>query len=133
MAEEVSQHLVQINIRLSPTSALDVYENLGSQLIPNHDYIIDGGQSVIGIESTIISFLEKKPKILRPGIISRKLLESTGVKIDNSQSTELNFPAKSIRHYSPNTKAIIDKMPESGQALYAMHYEFTHKNVTRVG
>lgn len=119
--------------KLSPTSALDVLENLGSQLIPNHDYIIDGGQSVVGIESTIISFLGKKPKILRPGIISRQLLESTGIEVDNSQITELNFPGKAIKHYSPNAKVLIDQIPESGQALYAMHYELTPENVIRVG
>ena len=51
-----------ISSSLSPVSALDVFDEFKEKL----NIIIDGGNSKIGIESTVID-LTKKPKILRPG------------------------------------------------------------------
>ncbi len=56
-----------ISSGLSPVNAFDVYEEFKKKL----NIIIDGGKSKIGIESTVID-LTNKPKILRPGIISKK-------------------------------------------------------------
>ncbi len=52
--------------RLSPTTAAHVHWQLGSDV----DLILDGGSCAIGLESTIVSFHEQSPKILRPGGIS---------------------------------------------------------------
>ena len=54
-----------ISSNLSPVSALDVFDEFKKKL----DIIIDGGQSRVGIESTVVD-LTSKPRILRPGIIS---------------------------------------------------------------
>ncbi|MFY0625001.1 MAG: threonylcarbamoyl-AMP synthase [Reichenbachiella sp.] len=50
----------------SPTSAQEVNEQIGDQI----DYILDGGQSPLGFESTIVGFTEEKPVILRSGAIA---------------------------------------------------------------
>ena len=54
-----------ISSYLSPVSAYDVFDEFKKKL----DIIINGGQSKIGIESTVVD-LTSKPRILRPGIIS---------------------------------------------------------------
>ena len=55
-----------ISSGLSPVSAYDVFEEFKKNL----KIIINGGRSKIGIESTVID-LTGKPKLLRPGIISK--------------------------------------------------------------
>jgi L-threonylcarbamoyladenylate synthase len=49
--------------RLSPTTAAHVRRQLGA----GPDLILDGGKTAIGVESTIITFHEGRPVLLRPG------------------------------------------------------------------
>jgi L-threonylcarbamoyladenylate synthase len=51
---------------LSPTTAEHVREQLGDQV----DLILDGGPCTVGVESTIVSFLDGKTRLLRPGGVS---------------------------------------------------------------
>ena len=55
---------------VSPVSAFDVSDEFKKKI----KYYCDGGNSKIGIESTVIS-LTGKPKILRPGIIGIKTIK----------------------------------------------------------
>ena len=57
--------------RISPVTARDVYKELKGKI----SYILDGGKCEVGIESTVISFLNGKMKILRPGFIIQKDIE----------------------------------------------------------
>ena len=54
---------------VSPVNSLDVFDEFKRKL----KIIIDGGKCKIGIESTVID-LTSIPKILRPGIIDKKIL-----------------------------------------------------------
>src|SRR4030065_1370155 len=56
---------------VSPTTAEHVREQLGDQV----DLILDGGPCPVGVESTIVSFLEEKPRLLRPGGVSLEEIE----------------------------------------------------------
>jgi L-threonylcarbamoyladenylate synthase len=62
---------------VSPTNALHVNEQLGDKL----PYILNGGSCEVGVESTIISFLEASPVLLRHGGISREQIEEVIGKI----------------------------------------------------
>jgi L-threonylcarbamoyladenylate synthase len=57
---------------LSPTRAEHVAEQLGDRV----DIILDGGPAAVGVESTVLDMLSPRPRILRPGGVSRKRLES---------------------------------------------------------
>ena len=118
---------------ISPTKATHVSKNLGSKLQEGKDYIIDGGQSKIGIESTIISFLQDKPILLRPGFISRKKLESLGIQFTEPNKKSIEYPGKDKRHYVPKVKIFINEKPESGQGFYAMNETITPEKVIRIG
>ncbi len=70
--------------------------------------ILDDGPSPIGIESTVVSFLEPQVKILRPGSISKDLLESALHEIvfeatGKAESGPLLSPGQMQKHYCPNT------------------------------
>ena len=87
---------------VSPTRAEHVLEELGNEV----DMILDGGPCQIGLESTIVSLLEARPLILRPGIISRSMLaEALGEEIETgaAQKTSLRVPGMLASHYAPLT------------------------------
>lgn len=88
--------------RISPTTALHVKKQL-----PNVDYIVDGGKTTVGIESTIIMLTEKGFQILRNGIITQEELEEI-LPHDNFSSIEkLSAPGMLKSHYSPRKKLLI--------------------------
>ena len=95
-----------ISSNLSPVNALDVYEDFRNKL----KIIIDGGNSKIGIESTVVD-LTGKPKILRPGIISSKEIKKS-LKINFSKKKSiLKAPGMLKKHYSPGLPVIIGLKP----------------------
>jgi L-threonylcarbamoyladenylate synthase len=85
---------------ISPTSALHVANQLGSKI----DYILDGGVCKIGLESTIISFLENEPKVLRFGGLALEEIEGVlGHRlITNTSSGKIIAPGMLTKHYAPN-------------------------------
>ena len=88
--------------RISPTTAAHVQKQL-----PNVDFIIDGGKTTVGIESTIIRLTNKGFQILRNGIITREEIE-TVVPFDNEAEIEqLSAPGMLKSHYSPRKKLLI--------------------------
>ena len=91
-----------ISGRPSPTSVEDVLEDfLG--LIPA---IVDGGICSHGIESTVISLLDDKVTLLRPGAISREAIETaTGIRVfDSPREGPLLSPGMKYRHYAPKAR-----------------------------
>ncbi len=88
----------------SPTTARHVEE----QLAGAYDAIIDGGGCTVGIESTVISFVGETPRILRPGGIAQKEIESCIGKVlsDQQETAEdgANSPGMLPSHYATATK-----------------------------
>jgi L-threonylcarbamoyladenylate synthase len=84
---------------ISPTNAEHVREQLGGKI----PLIVDGGQSQVGIESTVLDLTVSPPQILRPGMVHAGSLAAV--------CGEVQSPASKIevlkRHYSPKAKLII--------------------------
>ena len=109
--------------KVSPTNSQAVKEELGNFLLEN-DQILDGGQSQIGIESTIIDCSTETPQILRPGGITKELIESI-LEIDLSSNPCKNLTKHSgsfKSHYAPNAKLIFDSQPKPGDGFIALEY-----------
>lgn len=88
--------------RISPTTAAHVQKQL-----PKVDYIIDGGKTTVGIESTIIELTEIGFRILRNGIITREDIEVVLPFDASAGSEELSAPGMMQSHYSPRKKFLI--------------------------
>lgn len=88
--------------RISPTTAAHVHQELGTEV----DLILDGGACKVGLESTIISFHDELPQILRPGGITlsavETVLESPVRLAHNSQQT-IRTSGLLPAHYAPAT------------------------------
>lgn len=100
--------------RPSPTTAAHVEEDLAGKI----DMILDGGPVAIGLESTIIDLSGKEPVILRPGYISREMLESLigSVKIDQAlieadSKVRPKAPGMKYKHYAPKASMVIVEGP----------------------
>ena len=92
--------------QISPTNATHVKKTLGDKI----SLIIDGGQSQVGIESTVIDLTAQPPRLLRPGMIhAESLLAVTGeLTLGFGDSEEvLRSPGLLKKHYSPKAKLVI--------------------------
>ena len=90
---------------VSPTCAQHVNDQLGNKI----PYILDGGVSAVGIESTIIGYENNRPVIYRLGGLTLEKIESiTGkVKVNPHSSSDPTTPGSLKSHYSPRKKVII--------------------------
>ena len=90
---------------LSPTTAEHVRNQLGDQI----DFILDGGPCEVGVESTIVAFLEGVPRLLRPGGIPLEEIESVIGRVSTRREGEEKplAPGMLPRHYAPRTPILI--------------------------
>ena len=119
---------------VSPTDAESVLDELGMSLESGRDFVIDGGVSEIGLESTIINCLNKKPLILRQGAITKAKIESClQVEVEtNTSETDIQFSGNSSRHYAPKTKIVLDEFPHVGDGYLALSTINTPKGCIRL-
>lgn len=97
----------------SPTRAQHVVNDMDGKI----DAILDGGECSVGIESTVVSFLEEIPILLRPGGISADEIKETigNLKIDKAVFNELekgskvSSPGMKYKHYAPKAEVILVK------------------------
>lgn len=90
--------------RPSPTLAKYVIEDLDGRV----DLIIDGGQTQIGLESTIVDFTGPEPVILRPGSITEAMIREVTGQVETDRSVidvtsgqAPKAPGMKYRHYAP--------------------------------
>jgi L-threonylcarbamoyladenylate synthase len=96
--------------RPSPTKAEHVKEDLDGKI----DMIIDGGKVGIGLESTIVDMTEDIPVILRPGYITKEMMEEVigEVRMDPGLAAKDSFqrpkaPGMKYRHYAPKASMTV--------------------------
>ncbi|MGH6892846.1 MAG: L-threonylcarbamoyladenylate synthase, partial [Dongiaceae bacterium] len=89
--------------RLSPTSADHVLADLGDKA----EFVIDGGPCQVGVESTVLSLLDDRPRILRPGAVtsealSEALKEPVPFEAGTEDATAPCSPGRLVSHYAPS-------------------------------
>lgn len=95
--------------RISPTNAAHVRNQLGAKI----PLIIDGGQSQVGIESTVLDLTASPPEILRPGMIHLESLAAVcgGFQGPRSQvqgsKPVPRSPGLLAKHYSPKARLVL--------------------------
>ena len=116
-----------ISTRLSSVQASDVNEEFGTKI----KYILDGGKCNIGVESTIISLLNK-PTILRLGGLEISKIEKVLKKkiLIKHNSKKKIAPGQFPLHYSPGIPLRMNaKKPKKEEAfVLTKKREINHKN-----
>ncbi|CEI80761.1 MULTISPECIES: L-threonylcarbamoyladenylate synthase [Oceanobacillus] len=115
----------------SPTQAAHVYEDLNGKI----SGLIDGGQTGVGLESTVIDCTGEIPVILRPGGVTKEQLEAEAgtVMIDpglvTSSADRPKAPGMKYKHYAPEVplylfegnlqafSAFVDKEKQAGNRI----------------
>jgi len=94
-----------ISGRPSPTSASHVLQDLDGRI----DLILDGGTTHVGIESTVLDVTTDQPMILRPGAITREMIDEVIGGVVHAKSAEAlgRSPGTRHRHYSPTARVLL--------------------------
>lgn len=106
--------------RLSPTHSKHVRDQLNGV-----DYLIDGGSTNFGIESTIITVASNKIEVLRPGAITPQQIQADFPDVEvvaSSTEKHIQAPGQLKSHYSPRKpfylfNSIPDELPEYAALL----------------
>lgn len=132
--DNVSAHLDTVGIRIPSNkiaNAILAYQNIPiaapsanisgkpsgtdiaditNEFMDKVDYIIDGNNTDIGLESTVVKVIDNIPTILRPGYITKEdILDVIGtVKVDDNLFKKVSGPVESpgmkYKHYAPINK-----------------------------
>ena len=110
-----------ISGRPSGTNVQDIYDELKDKV----DFIIDGGETEVGLESTVVKVIDGVPHILRPGkITAEQIKEVAGnVEIDKhilnktEAGQKILSPGMKYRHYAPNAKCILVYSKENDKLI----------------
>lgn len=100
-----------ISGRPSGTNVEDIFQELSDKV----DYIIDGGQCEIGVESTVVRVIGKEVHILRPGKITKEQIQKIAEKVevdshimgDLKPNEPVLSPGMKYKHYAPNAKCVL--------------------------
>ncbi|MCI5714816.1 MAG: threonylcarbamoyl-AMP synthase [Firmicutes bacterium] len=112
----------------SPTNATDVFVDMNGRI----PLIIDGGECDAGVESTVISTLTDTPIILRPGVITKEMIENVlGKKVEIAKAVtegvkkdeKVLSPGMKYKHYAPNADVIILKGSLEKYAKYVNEHK----------
>lgn len=105
---------------VSPTTADAVREELSPYMAAD-DLVLDGGPSLVGVESTIIDCTQESPRILRPGAITVAMIEAvTGVAVVNRDDV-IRVSGALEHHYAPAARVVLDGHPRPGDGLIALN------------
>ncbi|MEE0801844.1 MAG: L-threonylcarbamoyladenylate synthase [Gemmiger sp.] len=98
----------------SPTNAADTFADMDGRL----PLILDGGESAVGVESTVVAVTGDKPMILRPGYVTKEQMEAVlgeEVLVNHAILEKLRdgevarSPGMKYKHYAPKAEVTIVK------------------------
>lgn len=128
----------------SPTKARYVIEDMSGRI----DAIIDGGDCEFGVESTVITLATETPTILRPGAVTREMIEAVIGKVDVAKAVLEGMtndevaasPGMKYKHYAPKAKIIIinadkaeyEKFVNSKKDCFALCFEEDNVTIPKV-
>ena len=115
-----------ISSSISPVTKNDVIDEFGKKI----KYVLNGGRSNIGLESTIID-LTSKPKIIRLGGLNLEYLKKIlNVRLNYNSDTKRDYPGQRRLHYSPGIPIRLNiKDPKKKSAYILINKKkFTSRN-----
>ncbi|MDX1974217.1 MAG: L-threonylcarbamoyladenylate synthase [Rickettsiales bacterium] len=102
--------------RISPTQASHVRDELGESI----SCILEGGDCQIGLESTVIDLSGEVPRILRPGSITKDMIESHIGPVLSGGDAQIKSPGMLESHYAPSKPLRLNATNlQPGEALLA--------------
>ncbi len=118
---------------VSPTNIEAVKEELGN-LLQTQDLILGGGQSTVGVESTIIDCTRAYPNVLRPGAITFEMIEKITGHINTLDLNQMKVrvPGLLNSHYSPKAQVVVGQNAAPGEGFIAFAHVPTPRGAIRL-
>ena len=109
---------------VSPTSASHVYDDFAGKI----PLILDGGECLGGIESTVCDCTGEIPVVLRAGLITREMIEEVvgecgEYKPNLSSGEKVKSPGILYKHYAPRCQTMLFSATEQDKAVVAYKEE----------
>lgn|SRR5579871_3681775 len=101
--------------QLSPTTAQHAREAFGEET----PFLLDGGPSEVGLESTVIAVSKEGLEVLRPGMA--RVENARAASEANAEGEGHRAPGQHAKHYSPRTRVLLVKqgrLPQTGSGAY---------------
>jgi L-threonylcarbamoyladenylate synthase len=111
--------------RISPTSANHVHASLGNAV----DMVLDGGPCTVGVESTVVRFMDDGPYLLRAGGVTREALENVlqrRVMNPTFLDTNLHSPGMLESHYAPQAALRLEAAAPELHEAYIGFGDYSH-------
>lgn len=95
----------------SPTSAAHVLEDIGEKI----DLVLDGRETIVGVESTVVKIQDGACEILRPGGVTFEQISAIvpAKKMKNAVAGRVESPGQLKSHYAPWTPLVLMEKPFS--------------------
>lgn len=90
--------------RPSPTTFRDAVDETG----PAASVTLDGGDCTVGLESTVVSLLGDRPRLLRPGSVTRAEIEGVVGLLEADAGEGHRSPGRLTLHYAPDAPVRIE-------------------------
>ena len=111
--------------RPSPTTAAHVLEDMDGRI----PLILDGGPCEVGLESTVVDVTGARPRILRPGGVTREMLEGVVGAVDVDEGvlhqlqagSQARSPGMKYKHYAPRGEMTIVTGPRAAQEIARLY------------
>ena len=105
----VGQPIAAPSANLSGKPSTTTFSDAKQQLENKGVAFLDGGESPLGLESTVVDCSGGTVKLLRPGVISRNQIEAIIKEpiIDESESTSISSPGQLLTHYAPSGRLTV--------------------------
>jgi len=104
--------------RPSPTTAVHVAQDFGKDV----PLILDGGPTLVGLESTVLDVSGHVPRLLRPGGIGLEELRAVIGDVDSqsADNAEARSPGMRHRHYAPDCRVVLVAPADVPAAIAAL-------------
>ncbi len=113
--------------RISPTTMQHVRDGLGDKV----DFIVDGGASDVGIESSVVRIVDGYAYLLRSGAIARCDVEAVlKHKLHDPETSRLHSPGQLESHYAPNAPLRLGAKSAGDGEIYIGFGAFSHGLLT---
>lgn len=105
-------------------------EDIRKELEGKVSAIIDGGESEIGLESTVVKVIDDVPYILRPGKVTPEQIKAVigtvdfgnGIFVPVEQDEKVESPGVKHKHYAPNTPVQILYSQDEQYLVFQMNH-----------
>jgi L-threonylcarbamoyladenylate synthase len=100
--------------RPSPTTFADAVEETGFACAA----ALDGGDCSVGLESTVVAVLDRPPRLLRPGGVTRAAVEAVIGPLAEAETDAKRSPGRLALHYAPDAPVRLEAdAARSGEVL----------------